>query len=100
MNDRKPSLDDPDYAAFAWGRYWRIMRWMALVALLCVIVGVGLLWWWNGVPSVHMLIASAAGIGLTVLLTAALMGLVFMSNGTGHDEQIMDLSKEEKDIDD
>lgn len=100
MDEQKQSLDDPDYAAFAWGRYWRIMRWMGLVALLCVIVGVGLLWWWNGIPSVHMLIAAAAGIGLTVMLTAALMGLAFLSSGTGHDEQIHDPMKNEIDPDD
>lgn len=100
MNEQKSNLDDPDYAAFAWGRYWRIMRWMALAALLCVAVGVGLLWWWNGVPSIHMLIAAAAGIGLTVMLGAALMGLVFLSSGTGHDEQIHDPLKDQMDKDD
>lgn len=100
MNDRNRDLDDPEYAAFAWGRYWRIMRWMALAALLCIIAGLGLLWWWNGVPSIHMFIAAAAGIGLTVLLGAALMGLVFLSSGTGHDEQIHDPLKDERDIDD
>ncbi|WP_338331153.1 hypothetical protein [Rhizorhapis sp. SPR117] len=90
MDERKSALDDPEYAAFAWGRYWRIMRWMLLVALLCVIIALGLLWWWNGVPSIHMMIAAALGIGFTVLLAAALMGLVFLSSGTGHDEHIYD----------
>lgn len=97
MDERKTGLDDPEYAAFAWGRYWRIMRWMALVALACVIVALGLLWWWHGVPSIHMMIAAAAGIGFTALLTAALMGLVFLSSGTGHDERIHDPMKDETD---
>src|SRR3546814_8641815 len=78
MDDRKTSLDDPEYAAFAWSRYWRIMRWMMLVAILCILVALGVLWWWNGIPSIHMVIATVAGIGLTVMLAAALMGLIFL----------------------
>src|SRR3546814_18278157 len=74
MDDRKTSLDDPEYAAFAWSRYWRIMRWMMLVAILCILVALGVLWWWNGIPSIHMVIATVAGIGLIVMLAAALMG--------------------------
>src|SRR3546814_10863756 len=94
MDDRKTSLDDPEYAAFAWSRYWRIMRWMMLVAILCILVALGVLWWWDGIPSIHMVIATVAGIGLTVMLAAALMGLIFLSSGTGHDEQIHDRSEE------
>jgi len=30
------------------------------------------------------------GIGFTMLLTSALMGLVFLSSGTGHDDAIDD----------
>jgi hypothetical protein len=29
-------------------------------------------------------------VGLTIMLMAALMGLVFLSSGTGHDESIED----------
>ena len=35
-------------------------------------------------------IATALGIGLSMLLMSALMGLVFMSNGTGHDDAVTD----------
>jgi hypothetical protein len=38
--------------------------------------------------SVHFYIAVAMGISLTMLLGGALMGLVFLSNGTGHDESV------------
>jgi hypothetical protein len=34
---------------------------------------------------IHMLIATALGIGLTVLLGTALMSLIFLSNRSGHD---------------
>ena len=33
-------------------------------------------------------IATALGIGLAMLLMSALMGLVFLSNGTGHDAAV------------
>jgi hypothetical protein len=38
--------------------------------------------------SVHFYIAVALGISLTMLLGGGLMGLVFLSNGTGHDEAV------------
>src|SRR3546814_16881324 len=90
MDDRKTSLDDPEYAAFAWSRYWRIMRWMMLVAILCILVALCVLWWWTGIPSIHMVIATVAGIGLTVMLAAALMGLISLSSVTVHADQIHD----------
>ena len=38
--------------------------------------------------SIHFYIAVALGIGVTMLLGGALMGLVFLSSGTGHDDSI------------
>jgi hypothetical protein len=35
---------------------------------------------------VHMLIATALGVGLSVLLGTALMSLVFLSSSSGHDD--------------
>src|SRR5690606_10804157 len=40
MTSRSP-LDDPDKAAFAWGRYKRLMRAMVLVTLVVVALGLG-----------------------------------------------------------
>lgn len=85
MTGDRNRLADPDYAAFAWGRYRRIMRWMALAAALAVAATFLYLWLDGSVFTVHMAIATTAGVGLTVLLGAALMGLVFLSSGTGHD---------------
>lgn len=87
---RFSNLDDPDYARFAWRRYWRVMGWMAVATALAIIVILGLLFALHGSVSVHMYIAAALGIGFTMLLTAALMGLVFLSSGTGHDDSIDD----------
>jgi hypothetical protein len=87
----KPSnLDDPDYAGFAWSRYRRLMAWMVIASTLSVVVGLGGLYLIIGDIPVHMMIATAGGIFFSVLLAAALMGLVFLSSGTGHDDAIDD----------
>jgi hypothetical protein len=84
-------LDDPEYAAFAWGRYRRVMRWMALSSALVVAAAIALLDHYYGPLSWITLLAAIGGFGGTALLTAALMGLVFLSSGTGHDEQVKDI---------
>jgi len=89
MDIRRSSLEDPGYAAFAWGRYKALMRWMAAASGAAVIVGLGLLRWIVGPMPWPMLIATACGIFFSVLLAAALMGLVFLSSGTGHDESVL-----------
>lgn len=84
-------LDDPKTAAHAWGRYKRLLRWMALGTVAVVAVALLVLYAVaGGTVSIHFYIAAALGIGLSVLLTAALMGLVFLSSGTGHDEAVSD----------
>jgi len=89
MIPRSP-LDDPRLAAFAWARYRRLMRWMMLVTITLVVGAVVVLYRNNGMVSIHLYIATALGIGFAMLLMSALMGLVFLSNGTGHDEAIVD----------
>ena len=92
----KSPLEDPEKAAFAWARYRRLMRFMLMVTVGVVIVAVALLYLREGVESVHFYIAVALGIGLSMLLTSALMGLVFLSNGTGHDASIDDRIEDER----
>ncbi len=53
-----------------------------------VVIAMLVLWQQGALVSVHFFIASALGIGLTMLLMSALMGLVFLSNGTGHDHSV------------
>lgn len=83
-------LDDPHKAAHAWGRYRRIMRWMMTVTVGLVVGSMLLLYRSNGMVSVHFYIATALGIGFTMLMASALMGLAFLSSGTGHDDSIID----------
>ena len=85
---RKSPLDDPAAAAFAWARYRRIMRAMFLLTLGLVAISLALLYKFGGDVSIHFYIATALGVGFVMLLTSALMGLVFLSSGTGHDESV------------
>ncbi|MEO5586274.1 MAG: hypothetical protein ABIQ81_01130 [Novosphingobium sp.] len=89
MGARSP-LDDPQLAAFAWARYRRLMRWMMLVTLTMVGGSLVVLYRHNGLVSIHFYIATALGISFAMLLMSALMGLVFLSNGTGHDRALTD----------
>jgi hypothetical protein len=89
MAQRSP-LDDPGKAAYAWARYRRLMRFMAAITLAVVVVAFAMLYQTDGLVSIHLYIAAALGIGFSMLLMSALMGLVFLSSGTGHDETLLD----------
>lgn len=89
-------LDDPDNARFAWARYRRIMKGMAWFSTAVVAVVLAVLYALLGFVSIHLFIASALGVWLTIMLMAALMGLVFLSSGTGHDESIEDRLGDER----
>lgn len=80
---RKNALDDPVIAATAWGRFRRLMGWMALLGALLVMAVLGYLYW-LGVPTpIHLIIATTLGVWLTFMLGTALMSLAFLSSGTG-----------------
>ena len=83
-------LDDPATAAHAWARYRRLMRFMLLVTMGVVLLALAVIYREVGFVSAHFFIATALGIGFSMLLTSALMGLVFLSAGTGHDHALDD----------
>ncbi|KPP90666.1 MAG: Yip1 domain [Erythrobacteraceae bacterium HL-111] len=87
MADKSP-LDNPENAAHAWARYRQIMKLLLVVTIATVTVALALLYAFNGMVSVHYFIAVALGIAFTMLLSGGLMGLAFLSNGTGHDEAV------------
>lgn len=93
----RSELDDPDVSAFAWARYRRLMGWMASAALVSAVLAIAVLYHRNPGASIHLFIAAAAGVFVSVLLGAALMGLVFLSAGTGHDDAIEDPFEDEVD---
>ncbi len=66
------------------------MRWMVLLALLCV---AGALFYLRsgGAPlTAQMVIATSTGVFLTVMVGTGLMSLIFLSNGSGHDDEVDD----------
>jgi len=87
---KRSGLDDPDYAAFAWGRYRRILGWMGIVAVVFIAGAILVLEHVYGPLGWVAILAVIGGAGGSIMLAAALMGLVFLSSGSGHDESIDD----------
>jgi uncharacterized membrane protein YjjP (DUF1212 family) len=63
------------------------MRWLALLSIVIAAIAVLLVASGDDTVHVHMLIATALGVGLSVLLGTGLMTLSFLSARSGHDEQ-------------
>ncbi|GAA0679092.1 hypothetical protein GCM10009102_34580 [Sphingomonas insulae] len=81
-------MDDPEQAAHAWQRFRTIMAWMILAAAVCsggAIVGLAGAY---GPLRLVTMLAVIGGVGGSVVMAGALMGLVFLSSGTGHDEDV------------
>jgi hypothetical protein len=68
-------------------RFRRIMKWMALFSMAVAAIAVLLVARGDNGGHIHMLIATALGAGLSVLLAGALMSLVFLSSSSGHDDE-------------
>lgn len=88
MTPPPSGLDDPEQAAFAWARFRRIMAWMTLAAAVAVGFSLAVLAQVYGTLNWVTILGVIGGIGGMVMLTGALMGLVFLSSGTGHDEDV------------
>jgi hypothetical protein len=81
-----PVPEHIERTALAWRRYKRLMIWMALAALVTAVLAVIYLKLTVGAVPIHMLVATLAGVGFSVLLGTALMGLVYFSNASGADD--------------
>jgi len=91
----KSPLDQTRVSAHAWARFRWLMKLMALITVV-VIVAAFAYFHAQGEPlSLHFYIALALGIAGAMLMTSALMGLVFLSSGTGHDEAVGDMRQED-----
>jgi hypothetical protein len=76
----------PDRRHALMRRFWRIFRLLALLSIVIAAIAVYLVIRGETSPSIHLIIATALGAGLTVLLGTALMALVFLSAESGYDE--------------
>lgn len=88
MDEPPPGLGDPDYATFAWGRFRAIMAWMTLAAAIAAAAAIVALAYALGPLPLVTMLAVLGGVGGSVMMAGALMGLVFLSSGTGHDEDV------------
>ncbi len=98
MPQGKPRPDpvpSPRYSLMQ--RFWRIFRLLALLSIVIAAIAVILVARGDPTVHIHMLIATALGIGLTVLLGTALMTLTFLSSSSGHDDQATTHIREEND---
>lgn len=73
----------------------RIMKLMALFAIVVAAIAVLLVARGSEGPHIHMMIATALGAGLSVLLAGALMSLVFLSARSGHDLEATRIEEED-----
>jgi len=83
-----PKSDTPDFDA--WQQFRKLIVWSFAFG---VAAAVAALWWIsaNGTPlRLHLSVALGGGILLAVLLAGGLMGLVFVSNRSGHDQEVHD----------
>jgi hypothetical protein len=67
-------------------RFLRIFRLLALLSIVIAAIAVALVVQGEGEVRASLIIATALGVGLTVLLGTGLMALMFISSSSGHDE--------------
>ena len=85
---RRRSKAERERAALEWVRYRRMMTWMALLAAVTAALSLLYLYESGSPLPIHLVIATIAGIGLTVLVGTGLMGLMFLSHRSGHDDEV------------
>ena len=76
-------------------RFRQTMKWMALFSMAVAATAVLLVARGDNGTHIHMLIATALGAALSVLLAGALMSLVFLSSSSGHDDEASRFEEEE-----
>jgi uncharacterized membrane protein len=69
-------------------RFRRAMKWLGLLSVVIAAIAVLLVAHGDEGVHLHMLIATALGVALTVFLGTGLMMLSFLSSSSGHDEEV------------
>ena len=91
-------LQDTDTSGRAWAEFRRSMYWIVSAGVLMV---AGSLWYLSlyGPLHLHMVIATTAGVFLSVLLGSGLFAAAFFSDKSGIDQSVTDATKSERDKD-
>ena len=82
---RRPGGGD-DSAAQAWRRYKTLMSWMVPASIAAAALALLWLAQTGTEMRLHLVVATIAGVGFSVLVGTGLMGLIFFSSRSGHDE--------------
>jgi hypothetical protein len=88
MTDHPSGLGDPDLADHAWARFRHLLAWMTLAGALCAAGVIAVMAHLQGPLHLVTMFAVIGGVGGSVMLAGALMGLAFLSSGSGHDEDV------------
>ena len=76
-------------------KFRRIMKLLAGFSIVVAAIAVLLVARGSQGPHIHMMIATALGAGVSVLLAGELMSLVFLSARSGHDTEASKFEKDE-----
>jgi len=78
-------------------RFLKVFRLLALLSIVIAAIAVAVVIRGPGEVHASLIIATALGVGLTVLLGTALMALMFISSDSGHDDQAAQIHSESDD---
>ena len=67
--------------------FLRIAKWLVLFSVLMAALSVAFVAYGEDTEDLNILIATALGVGFTVLLGTGLMVLTFLSSRSGHDDE-------------
>ena len=81
-------LPETPQAGFAKKRFMRLMKIMGIATTIAVAVTWTLFYRELGFVSIHFYIATGLGVAFAMMLMGTLMGLVFLSSGSGHDDRM------------
>ncbi len=87
-NESPKGLGDSAYAAFAWQRFRTILAWMIVAGAACSAGVIVVMAHLQGPLHRITMFAILGGVGGSVTMAGALMGLAFLSSGSGHDEDV------------
>ena len=88
-------MSTTDGKSSAADEFRRMVKWIAIVAVLMVIGALAYLDM-MGDLSLHAVIATVLGVFLSVLLGCGLFALAFFSDKSGHDEDVNDATKSQR----
>jgi multidrug transporter EmrE-like cation transporter len=86
MPTHDPAPTDPDRFTQARAQFKTLMVWTVVAAIAAASLALLYLKSQGGPMPLSVILATVAGVGFSVLLGAGLMGLIFFSNSSGHDE--------------